>query len=153
MKKKYMYEMIVCIGIFAVLAVFVSQLSPITASARILPLAYILASAGFTFLLFVQNLLRYRKETDDQPMGEKLVFWSVLVYAAIIAAYIFLMKYISYILSTYLFILGSLLYLKIKNKWLLAVLPIAVTLILYFMFTRLLYVFPPSGTIIKLKWY
>ena len=87
MKKKYLQEMIVCIGIFAVLGVFASQLKPIIESARILPLAYILVSAIFTFVMFCQNLVRYRKETEDQPAGEKNVMIQVLIYAAIIGAY------------------------------------------------------------------
>lgn len=153
MKKQYLNELSVNIGVFVVLAVFASQVSKITADARTIPLAYIIACFAMNLVLFIINFVKYRKSEAGADEKNKPVIVAVLIYILIMGLYVFSMKYISYILSTYLFILGSLLFLKTRNKWTLIILPVVLTLALYFMFTRWLFVFPPSGTLIKLKWY
>lgn len=153
MKKHYLNELIVNIGIFAVLAVFASQAPLIIEEARTIPLIYIYTSAALNLAMFIINFVKYRKCEAAAGESRKNVLLAIVAYVFIIGVYVFCMKYISYILSTLLFILGSLLFLKVRNKWLLIILPLVLTFVLYYMFTRYLGVFPPSGTLITLKWY
>ena len=63
-----------------------------------------------------------------------------------IGVYLFLMGKIGYIASTVVFMVASLLYLKLKNKIVLATLSVVLTLILYFVFTNFLTVILPRGS-------
>lgn len=63
-----------------------------------------------------------------------------------IIVYLFLMGKIGYIASTVLFMVASLIYLKLKNRIVLAVLSVVLTIILYFVFTNFLTVILPRGS-------
>jgi putative tricarboxylic transport membrane protein len=70
----------------------------------------------------------------------------IIPYCLMIAVYLFLMGKIGYIASTVVFMISSLLYLKLKNKILMIVLSVVLTIILYFVFTNFLTVILPRGT-------
>ena len=63
-----------------------------------------------------------------------------------ITVYLFLMGKIGYIASTVVFMIASLVYLKLKNKVVMVVLSILMTIALYFVFTNFLAVILPRGT-------
>ena len=70
----------------------------------------------------------------------------IVPYCLMIVVYLFLMGKIGYIASTVVFMVASLLYLKLKNKIVLATLSVVLTLILYFVFTNFLTVILPRGS-------
>lgn len=70
----------------------------------------------------------------------------IVPYCLMITVYLFMMGKIGYIASTVLFMIASLVYLKLKNKVVLIVLSIVMTVILYFVFTNFLTVILPRGS-------
>lgn len=72
----------------------------------------------------------------------------IAVYCAAILVYILLIERLGYVVSTILFGVYSLIYLKNKNKILIVIIPVAAAVILYFLFSRFLFVTLPSGILI-----
>lgn len=97
MKKHYLNELIVNIGIFAVLAVFASQAPLIIEEARTIPLIYIYTSAALNLAMFIINFVKYRKCEAAAGESRKNVLLAIVAYVFIIGVYVFCMKYISYI--------------------------------------------------------
>ncbi|MCL1855185.1 MAG: tripartite tricarboxylate transporter TctB family protein [Clostridia bacterium] len=69
----------------------------------------------------------------------------VIVLCAMVCAYLLLMQVFGYAIMTVLFVLGCLLYLGMRNVWVLALLPLGVTGFTYYLFNEVLYVFLPRG--------
>ena len=70
----------------------------------------------------------------------------IVPYCLMIVVYLFLMNKIGYIASTVVFMLASLIYLKLKNKVLMVILTVALTVVVYFVFTNFLTVILPRGS-------
>lgn len=130
-----------------VLFVFAIQLPKIPQGARVYPIVLLIASACLVISYLVISVKKYKNEDKaEKVQTDSSQLKLILSYIIFIGIYILLMDKIGYIISTYLFVLLSLLYLKVKSKKVLIILPIAITLVVYFAFTNILIVMLPRGT-------
>lgn len=145
--KKSLNDILICIGVFAFLGVFVAQLGSISADAKGYPTFLIICSAILTGALLIKSIKNYRKEEACESSSNfKQLVMLVICYTLLFAAYIFLLDKIGYIISTLLFVVVSLLFLKVRNIPLLILLPVGLTFSMYFLFTKFLMVTLPSGS-------
>ena len=103
---------------------------------------------SIVLLAFLTSLAVQVPEIPDVSRGYPLV---LLIISYIMVLYLLLssvlkMGKIGYIASTVVFMIASLLYLKLKNKVVMVVLSVVMTIILYFVFTNFLTVILPRGT-------
>ena len=98
----------------------------------------------------VRNIITYKKsEVFETPVKAQLKF--LLPYGILIVVYLFLLNKIGYIFDTVLFCVVSLIGLKLKNKAVIVILPIVLTLVIYFVFSLFLSVILPRGSWISLN--
>jgi hypothetical protein len=128
------------LAFIGLLVAFATQLPAMPATAAHYPLVLLIAS--FVLALW----LLFDKQKEEQHLDSWCVI-HVCVFALAVIAYIFLMSYIGYVISTLLFLFSSLLYLKIPGKKVLFIFPVVVTLLLYIFFTDVLNVYLPTGHI------
>jgi len=147
MKIKKM-DIAICLVLSVVLLIFVFELGNIKPMARSYPLFVLIGSYAMIALVLYQSLRPSKKvkaEEGEAPLEVPAIL-RVIVYCAAILAYILLMDKLGYILSTILFAVFSLLYQKNKNIAVVVVLPLVMALLMYFVFSKFLYVFLPTGT-------
>ena len=106
-------------------------------------------SAGITdcmtFYLLISSVVKLKSE--DKQKTQVIEQAKIIVpYCLMIVVYLFLMNKIGYIASTVVFMLASLIYLKLKNKVLMVILTVALTVVVYFVFTNFLTVILPRGS-------
>ncbi len=144
MKKSFpdMIISIVVLGFLTSLAVQIPEIPPVSKG---YPLVLLIISYIMTIYLLVSSVYKMKKE-ENQPTQVVEQAKIIIPYCLMIAVYLFLMGKIGYIASTVVFMISSLLYLKLKNKILLVVLSVVLTVILYFVFTNFLTVILPRGT-------
>ena len=133
---------IVVLGFLTSLAVQIPEIPPVSKG---YPLVLLIISYIMTIYLLVSSVYKMKKE-DNQPTQVVEQAKIIVPYCLMIAVYLFLMGKIGYIASTVVFMISSLLYLKLKNKILMIVLSVVLTIILYFVFTNFLTVILPRGT-------
>ena len=134
-----------CLGIL--LLVFTFQLPKIPDGAKMYPIVLIVASACLVLVSLVINIKKYKLEIVEDSVEQTSIGGkkAIVIYIIFIGVYILLMDKIGYIVSTYLFTLLSLIYLKVRSKKVLIILPIALTGIIYFVFTSVLHVMLPRA--------
>ena len=144
MKKSFpdMIISIVVLGFLTSLAVQIPEIPPVSKG---YPLVLLIMSYIMTIYLLVSSVYKMKKE-DNQPTKVVEQAKIIIPHCLMIAVYLFLMGKIGYIASTVVFMISSLLYLKLKNKILMIVLSVVLTIILYFVFTNFLTVILPRGT-------
>ena len=144
MKKSFpdMIISIVVLGFLTSLAVQIPEIPPVSKG---YPLVLLIISYIMTIYLLVSSVYKMKKE-DNQPTQVVEQAKIIVPYCLMIAVYLFLMGKIGYIASTVVFMISSLLYLKLKNKILMIILSVVLTIILYFVFTNFLTVILPRGT-------
>lgn len=147
--KKSFPDMIISIFVLAFLTSLAVQVPAIPDVSRGYPLALLIISYIMTFYLLISSVVKMKTENkqETQVMEQAKI---IIPYCLMIAVYLFLMTKIGYILSTVVFMLASLVYLKLKNKVLMIALSVVMTIILYFVFTNFLTVILPRGTWINL---
>ena len=91
-----------------------------------------------------REYLKKKEEKQETQVVEQVKI--IVPYCLMITVYLVMMSKIGYIASTVLFMIASLIYLKLKNKVVLAVLSVLLTIILYFVFTNFLTVILPQGS-------
>ena len=133
---------IVVLGFLTSLAVQIPEIPPVSKG---YPLVLLIISYIMTIYLLVSSVYKMKKE-DNQPTQVVEQAKIIVPYCLMIAVYLFLMGKIGYIASTVVFMISSLLYLKLKNKILMIILSVVLTVILYFVFTNFLTVILPRGT-------
>jgi putative tricarboxylic transport membrane protein len=133
---------IVVLGFLTSLAVQIPEIPPVSKG---YPLVLLIISYIMTIYLLVSSVYKMKKE-DNQPTQVVEQAKIIVPYCLMIAVYLFLMGKIGYIASTVVFMISSLLYLKLKNKVLMIILSVVLTVILYFVFTNFLTVILPRGT-------
>lgn len=147
--KKALTDISVSIVLLVMLAVFTFQLPSVPEEGRMYPLVMLVASFGLTVAVLAGAVRSYGRQDHFTPERRAQLFSllrNIILYIAIIAVYIFLIEKIGYLLSTLLFCAGSLLYLKCASKKIIVLLPVALTLLVYFAFTRFLMVSLPQGS-------
>ena len=137
--------MIISIVVLGFLTSLAVQVPEIPAVSKGYPLVLLIISYIMTIYLLVSSMYKMKKE-ENQPTQVVEQAKIIIPYCLMIAVYLFLMGKIGYIASTVVFMLSSLLYLKLKNKVLMIALSVILTVILYFVFTNFLTVILPRGT-------
>lgn len=137
--------MIIGIVLLAFLTSLAVQVPAIPEVSRGYPLVLLIISYVMAVYLLVTSVLKQKKEEKQttQVMEQVKI---IVPYCLMIAVYLTMMSRIGYIASTVLFMAASLIYLKLKNKVVLVVLSVVLTIILYFVFTNFLTVILPRGS-------
>ena len=153
MKTKKWPDILICLALIAVLLVFVFQLPGINPMARSYPIVVITGSFVMIAIILAQSLFP-KKVTEGPPSGDpplsKNTAIRIVIYCAAIFIYIMLMDKIGYIISTILFGVYSLIFMKNKNKVVLIALPVIFALLMYFVFLKFLFVTLPTGSWIEM---
>ena len=143
--KKSFADMIIGIVLLAFLTSLAVQVPAIPEVSRGYPLVLLIISYVMTIWLLVTSVLKQKKEEKQETQVVEQVK-IIVPYCLMITVYLVMMSKIGYIASTVLFMIASLIYLKLKNKVVLAVLSVLLTIILYFVFTNFLTVILPPGS-------
>ena len=123
----------------AVLLAFATKIPTIPTEARSYPLVLLIGAFIFSLILFFKDT-----PIEQDPLKIHIV-WKIIIFLAMVVIYLFLMTKVGYIIATAMFLYASLLFLRLENKILLITFPLVLTLVLYFLFTRLLSVILPEG--------
>ena len=143
--KKSFADMIIGIVLLAFLTSLAVQVPAIPEVSRGYPLVLLIISYVMTIWLLVTSVLKQKKEEKQETQVVEQVK-IIVPYCLMITVYLVMMSKIGYIASTVLFMIASLIYLKLKNKVVLAVLSVLLTIIPYFVFTNFLTVILPRGS-------
>ena len=143
--KKSFADMIIGIVLLAFLTSLAVQVPAIPEVSRGYPLVLLIISYVMTIWLLVTSVLKQKKEEKQETQVVEQVK-IIVPYCLMITVYLVMMSKIGYIASTVLFMIASLIYLKLKKKVVLAVLSVLLTIILYFVFTNFLTVILPRGS-------
>ena len=151
--KSLKWNLLICAFLVVVLAVFMIELRDITPVARIYPICVIVGSLVMICIVAAQAVYRSKhgisREADNAVPMDKMTMLRILTYGLAILAYIVLMDFIGYLISSILFIFFSLVYQNNKNRTVTIVLPFAFTIFLYVVFSQFLYVTLPMGSWIE----
>lgn len=143
--KKNVPDIIISIVLLGFLFSLTMQMEAIPSDSKMYPTILLTASYIMVGIqLLVQAVKLKKAEIVKTQVGAQVKI--ILPYAVLIVAYLFLLDKIGYILSTLLFSIVSLIYLKLKSKVVMIALSLIMTLLLYFVFTRFLSVILPRGT-------
>lgn len=142
--KKSLPDVIISVVVLIFLGTLFAQVSAIPEVSKGYPLGLLVLAAIMTLYFLVRNLLRLR--TDEQVETKALEqAKTILPYCLMIIAYIWLLNKLGYIVSTIVFMGASLTFLKLRNRLLIVALSIAITCLLYYVFTNFLVVVLPKG--------
>lgn len=148
--KKSLPDIIISIVLLGFLATLAMQLSSIPDVSRNYPTLLIVVAAVMSAILLIKSVIRYRHDemVETNVVGQLKI---ILPFCLLIIAYFILMGYLGYIISTVLFIVTALCYLRMKNKVAILILALAMTVIIYFVFSKYLIVVLPSGKWINIS--
>ena len=145
MVKKSFPDMVISIVLLAFLTSLAVQVPSIPAVSKGYPVFLLVVSYAMTIYLLLKSVVKMK--TEEQQKTEAAAQAKVIVpYCLMIAVYLFLMSKIGYIASTVVFMVASLIYLRLKNKVVMVVLSIIMTIVLYYVFTNFLTVILPRGS-------
>lgn len=137
--------MVISIILLAFLTSLAVQVPSIPAVSKGYPVFLLVVSYAMTIYLLLKSVVKMK--TEEQQKTEAAAQAKIIVpYCLMIAVYLFLMSKIGYIASTVVFMVASLIYLKLKNKVVMIVLSVIMTIVLYFVFTNFLTVILPRGS-------
>lgn len=140
------WDIVICIIIGLLLLPFVFDLRNTVPMARVYPMVVLGGSYLLLAILIIRWIIAKKKAeplAEDEIGLKRNVY--IVVYCAAILLYIFLIEKLGFMVSTVAFGIYSLLYMKNKSKLVVILLPIIVTVVLYFIFTNFLMVTLPSG--------
>lgn len=149
MMKKSLPDIIISIVLLGFLASLAVQLPQIPDVSRTYPTILIVVAIIMTVGLLLKSVLRYK---HDEMVETNVVsqLKIILPFCLMIIAYLILMGYLGYIISTVIFMIAALCYLRMKNKIAVIVLALAMTIIIYYVFTNYLIVVLPVGKLINI---
>lgn len=149
MMKKSLPDIIISIVLLGFLASLAVQLPQIPDVSRTYPTILIAVAVIMTLGLLFKSVLRYK---HDEVVQTNVVsqLKIILPFCLMIIAYLILMGYVGYIIATVIFIIAALCYLRMKNKIAVIILALAMTIIIYFVFTNYLIVVLPMGKLINI---
>lgn len=149
MMKKSLPDIIISIVLLGFLASLAVQLPQIPDVSRTYPTILIVVAIIMTVGLLLKSVLRYK---HDEMVETNVVsqLKIILPFCLMIIAYLILMGYLGYIISTVVFMIAALCYLRMKNKIAVIVLALAMTIIIYYVFTNYLIVVLPVGKLINI---
>ena len=142
--KKSLPDVIISIVVLIFLGTLFAQVPAIPEISKGYPLGLLVIATAMTLYLLIRNLLKLK---NDEVVESKALEQAktIFPYCLMIIAYIWLLNKLGYIISTVIFMIASLVFLKLKNKVLMIVLSVVVTLVLYYIFTNFLVVVLPKG--------
>ena len=142
--KKSLPDVIISIVVLIFLGTLFAQVPAIPEISKGYPLGLLVIATAMTLYLLIRNLLKLKNDevVESQALEQAK---SIVPYCLMIIAYIWLLNKLGYIISTVIFMIASLVFLKLKNKVLMIVLSVVVTLVLYYIFTNFLVVVLPKG--------
>lgn len=147
--KKSFPDILIALALIVFISAFAFQIGTVPADARMYPFIIMILSYILAFVLLIKNILAFTKEEKAETGDLKKQIITVVTYIIMITGYLLLINFMGYILATILFILVSLLYLKLKSKLLLIGLAVIMTVVIYYVFTRFLSVQLPRGTYVQ----
>lgn len=142
--KKSLPDMIISIFLLAFLTSLAVQVPSIPAVSRGYPLVLLIISYGMTIWLLVSSMVKMKGQGKEETKVMEQVK-VIIPYCLMIILYLILMGKIGYVAATVVFMLASLIYLKLENKVLMVALSLILTIVLYFVFTNYLTVILPRG--------
>ena len=121
-----------------------SHFPEIPAVSRTYPTILIAVAALMSGFLLVKSVLKYKtaEVVETNVVGQLKI---ILPFCLMIIAYLILMGYLGYIISTVVFMIAALCYLRMKNKIAVVILALAMTIVIYFVFSKYLIVVLPFG--------
>jgi len=142
--KKSLPDVIISIVVLIFLGTLFAQVPAIPEISKGYPLGLLVIATAMTLYLLIRNLLKLKNDevVESQALEQAK---TIVPYCLMIIAYIWLLNKLGYIISTVIFMIASLVFLKLKNKVLMIVLSVVVTLVLYYIFTNFLVVVLPKG--------
>lgn len=144
--KSKKWDWLICLVVAALLLLFVFELPDTAEQARVYPMV-VLGGSYLMILLTLFGWFRAKKAgkfNDVVSMEKKRVVY-ITVYCLAILLYIMLIEKLGFVISTILFGIYSLIYMKNKNKLVIIILPIVVAIFLQFIFKNFLFVRLPAG--------
>lgn len=148
--KRSTSDIICCLAILLFLVSLTVQLGEIPEESVTYPKVLLIISYIMTGGLLVYRIAKYKtSEIYETYIKDQ---WKILVaYFVLVLAYLFLLDKIGYIFDTVLFGIVSLIMLKTKNKVVVVLLPVILTLVIYYVFSLFLSVILPRGSWISLN--
>lgn len=148
--KKCTSDIIISVVLLGFLLTITMQIPEIPKDSKKYPMILLSLSYIMVVIMLLRNLLAYKtSEIVQSKLKEQVKV--IFPYAVIVIGYLALLGKIGYIFDTVLFCIVSLVYLKFKNKVVMIILSLVLTLLLYFVFTRFLSVILPRGSWISLN--
>ena len=146
--KKSLPDIIISIVLLGFLATLAVQLPEIPDVSRTYPTVLIAVAALMSVILLIKSVLRYKTdETVETNVASQVKI--IVPFCLMIVAYLLLMSWLGYIVDTVLFILASLLYLRLKSKVAMVAIAVIMTVVIYLVFTQYLIVVMPFGKLIN----
>lgn len=154
------WDIVICLVLSAIVGVFALELREITPVARVYPMCVIIGCYVMIAIILVQSIVGIKKaknmsteekaksSSGEPPLSKKTIA-RILIYGAAIFAYILLIQVLGYIVSTIIFAVFSLVYQKNKSKLVVVIFPVAMTLVMYFIFSKFLFVTLPAGSLFE----
>lgn len=142
--KKSLPDVIIGVVVLIFLGTLFAQVPEIPEISRGYPLGLLIIATVMTLFLLIRNALRLKGDEEVETKALEQAK-TIAPYCLMIIAYIWLLNKLGYIISTVVFMIASLLFLKLKNKVLMIVLAVVVTCLLYYVFTNFLVVVLPKG--------
>ena len=148
--KKSLPDIIISIVLLGFLATLAMQLPEVPDVSRNYPTLLIVIAAIMSAGLLLKSVLRYKHDevVETNVVGQRKI---ILPFCLMIIAYLILMGYLGYIISTVIFIIAALCYLRMKNKLVIIILALAMTIIIYYVFSKYLIVVLPMGKLINIS--
>ena len=140
------WDLLICIGLAFILSIFAVDLGNTNPAARTYPMVMVIASYFFIAIIAIRWIINKKQiltESVGGMSGKRFLY--IAIYCAAIFAYIMLIDKLGYVVSTVIFGIYSLIYLKNRNKVVTAVLPVVAAFLLYFLFSKFLFVRLPAG--------
>lgn len=136
--------MIISIILLAFLTSLAVQVPEIPSVSRGYPIFLMAVCYAMTIGLLCSSVLKMKNQQlqETKALEQAKI---IVPYCVMIAAYLFLMTKVGYIVSTIAFMIVSLIYLRLKNKVLMVALAVIMTLVMYLVFTNILVVIFPKG--------
>ena len=142
--KKSLPDVIISIIVLIFLGTLYVQVPAIPEISKGYPLGLIVIATIMTVILLVRSLMKMRNEEEVESKALEQAK-TIVPYCLMIIVYIWLLNKVGYIISTVVFMITSLLFLKFKNKVMMIIISIVITLLLYYIFTNFLVVVLPRG--------
>ncbi len=146
-------DSIVCVLLLCFYAVMFVESTGLKKVAKTYPQVLIIICTVLTVALLAKSVAsRHKEDAASKDAEEKrlalLVVRDIAIICIAMIAYTALIRVLGYITSSVLFMVGTLLFLRIRKWYVVAGVSLGTTLFLYYMFNNLLGILLPTGILI-----